>query len=183
MNPRGRLRLRRRPTRIWKLKHECEKCPAGCQYRMSRFEKNARGAASRQIVFQFGASRRARSTFLTDCFVFLCRKFTFGGSKIDSEKNQIKWQQQHCQHTYRFELDLEARRTHFRHSKTQIQSRNDSNRGPRSDPQILLRTCLIELLRHPSVLLGFAFSKQRLRRKNNHPDDGHPSDIIVYKEL
>ena len=49
---------------------------------------------------------------------------------------------------HRFELDLEARRTHFRHSKTQIQSRKNSNRGPQKDPPILLRTCLIELLRH-----------------------------------
>ena len=32
--------------------------------------------------------------------------------------------------TDRFELDLEVARTHFEYSKTQIQSRNDSNWGP-----------------------------------------------------
>ena len=39
---------------------------------------------------QFEASVRVRSTFLTDFFVFLCRKFTFGGPETGSEKKSIK---------------------------------------------------------------------------------------------
>ena len=36
---------------------------------------------------QFEASVRVRSTFLTDFFLFLCRKFTFGGPETGSEKS------------------------------------------------------------------------------------------------
>ena len=38
---------------------------------------------------QFEASVRVRSTFLTDFFLFLCRKFTFGGPETGSEKKSI----------------------------------------------------------------------------------------------
>ena len=61
---------------------------------------------------QFGASRRARSAFLTDFFAFPRLKFTFGGPEAGSEKKYIKRHQ-----TNRFELDLEVARTHFWHSK------------------------------------------------------------------
>ena len=37
---------------------------------------------------QFEASVRVRSTFLTDFFLFLCRKFTFGGPETGSEKTR-----------------------------------------------------------------------------------------------
>ena len=64
------------------------------------------------------------------------------------EKKVSNWEQQTSSH--RFELDLEVCWTQFWHSKTQIQSRNASNRGPRTDLQNLLRTCIIEHLRHSS---------------------------------
>ena len=68
---------------------------------------------------QFEASVRVRSTFLTDFFVFLCRKFTFGGPETGSEKKSIK-RPHHHQRTNRFELDLEVARTHFEASKTSV---------------------------------------------------------------
>ena len=40
-------------------------------------------------LVQFEASVRVRSTFLTDFFVFLCRKFTFGGPETGSEKKVL----------------------------------------------------------------------------------------------
>ena len=79
---------------------------------------------------QFEASVRVRSTFLTDAFVFLCRKFTFGGPETGSEKKSFKPASSHNGRTNRFELDLKVARTHFEHPKTQTQSRNDSNQGP-----------------------------------------------------
>jgi hypothetical protein len=78
---------------------------------------------------QFEASVRVRSTFLTDFFLFLCRKFTFGGPETGSEKKQLE-AGFNGHHTNRFELDLEVARTHFEHSETSVQSRNNSNGGP-----------------------------------------------------
>ena len=44
---------------------------------------------------QFEASVRVRSTFLTDFFLFLCRKFTFGGPETGSEKKSFKTASSH----------------------------------------------------------------------------------------
>ena len=67
---------------------------------------------------QFGVSRRARSTFLTDFFAFPRLKFTFGGPESGSEKKSSK--RRHQQRTDRSELDLEVARTHFEDSKTSV---------------------------------------------------------------
>ena len=105
-------------------------------------------AESNQQTNRSDGYARPISLYLTFISLFLCRKFNFCDPKIGTEKKSLKTASTTHGHTHRFELDLEARRTHFRHSKTQIQSRKASNRGPQNDPPILLRTCLIELLRH-----------------------------------
>ena len=123
MNPRGRLRLRRRCSLKGKLRDWTwiKIGPVRC-----------RGTAG--------------STFLLDFFCVSVSQIHFWWSKYRLRKK--KFETASSTTTHRFELDLEARRTHFRHSKTCVQSRNASIWGPWSDPPILLRTCLIELLRH-----------------------------------
>ena len=73
----------------------------------------------------------------------------FRWPKNGFRKKKIKRDQQH---THRFEIDLEAARTHFDHSisRKRRYSREASNRGPRTDPPDPLRTRLIEHLRHSS---------------------------------
>ena len=41
-------------------------------------------------LVQFETSVRVRSTFLTDFFLFLCRKFTSGGPETGSEKKKFQ---------------------------------------------------------------------------------------------
>ena len=73
------------------------------------------------MLFQFEASVRVRSTFLTDFFLFLCRKFTFGGPETGSDYFFFKLASYIIgQRTNRFELDPEVARTHFEDSKTSV---------------------------------------------------------------
>ena len=82
-----------KPTRVWKLKQVSGKMPCGLQPQKGQGRKMPCGQPRLEPgsrVVQFEASVRVRSTFLTDFFLFLCRKFTFGGPETGSEKKKFQ---------------------------------------------------------------------------------------------